>query len=139
MHVAALERNLSCCGVEVFVFQFADSTAVHRVGPVGSKLLHVEFVCAQSDFLVRVETDTDVAVLDFRVLLQIFHCGNDFSNTGLVVSAKECLSVGHDKCLSGVFLQFGEFVGREHYVVFSIEHDVATVVVLHDTRVDMTA
>ena len=71
MHVAALERNFGRSGVEVLKLQFAYLTTVHRVSPVATELLHIELMGTEAYFLVRIEADAYLSMLDFRVFLQI--------------------------------------------------------------------
>lgn len=46
-------------------------------------------MCTHTDFLVRIETYSDVAVLDFVVVAQIAHSLYDFSDARLVVSTQQ--------------------------------------------------
>ena len=93
MHVASLERNLSRRCVEILKLKLAYRSAVHRVSPVGAETLHVKLVRAQTDFLIGIERDADVTVLDFRMSLQIFHSSDNLSDTRLVVGSEQRLAV----------------------------------------------
>ena len=66
---------------------------------------------AQSDFLIGIERDADVTVLDFRMSLQIFHSSDNLSDTRLVVGSEQRLAIGHDKVLTLVFAKLRE-IGR---------------------------
>ena len=139
MHVASLERNLSRRCVEILKLKLAYRSAVHRVSPVGAETLHVKLVRAQTDFLIGIERDADVTVLDFRMSLQIFHSSDNLSDTRLVVGSEQRLAVGHDKVLTLVFAKLREIGRRKHHIAVFVEHDVAALVSLHDARVDVAS
>ena len=52
MHIAANELHACHGGIEVFIFEFAHFAAVHGVGPVGTEMLHIEFMSALPYLLV---------------------------------------------------------------------------------------
>ncbi len=129
--VAAAERDLSDCCIEVFKLKFADFSSVHRVAPIGGESLDVEFVGTEADFLVRIEGDADVAVRDFIVLKEKVDGGDNFSDTGLVVGTEEGVTVGDDKVLTYVVEHFGEFSGVKANA-FVVEWNHFAVVLLDD-------
>ncbi len=139
VHVAAGEGDTGHCGVEVLELELAYLAAVHGVGEVAAEALHVEFVCAQTDFLVGIEAHADVAVLDFGMMDEIVHGRYDFGDACLVIGAEECVAVGDDDVLALVARQFGEVGRREGDARGRVEHDVAAVVVLDDAGSDVTA
>ena len=116
MHIQALESDLCHCCIEVLEFQFAGFAAVHGVGKVGAKAFNVKLVSAQTDFLVGIESDANFAVLNFGVLLQIFHSGDDFGDTRLVVGAEQSGSVGDYEVLAHIGIEFGELFGVKHHI-----------------------
>lgn len=115
VYVSSVEGNFCNGGVEVFKFEFADFAAVHCIGPVGAETFDVEFVGALSDFLVGVEGDSDVTVLDFGMSLEESDCGDYFGDSGFVVGAEESVTVGDDEVLSDVVIEFGEVGRRKGY------------------------
>ena len=126
-------------GVEILKFQFTQFAAVHGVGKVATEFLHIEAVCAETDFLVGVEPNADAPVLDFGVRDEVDHCLHDFGDARLVVCAEQRMAVGHDDVLAHVVEQFGKLLRRGHDACRLVEHDVATIVVLDNTRFDILA
>ncbi len=95
--VASGECHLSYGGVEVFVLEFADLSAIHGVGPVGTEAFHVKFMGSLTDFFVGIECDADGAVLDLGMLLEIGYGRDYFSDAGFVVGSEEGVAVGNDE------------------------------------------
>ena len=87
MHAHTFYIYLGRGGVEVLKLQLAYVAAVHRIGPVTAELLHVEVVCSHADFLVRVESDADGAVLHFGMVPQPAHGLDNLCDTCLVVGS----------------------------------------------------
>ena len=85
MYVQALEDNLSAGGIEILIFQLTDLSTVNRISPITTELLHVEMIGTLSDFLIRGKSDTDLTVLDLRMILQILHRGDDSGYTSLII------------------------------------------------------
>ena len=110
--VASLECHLGHGGVEILIFQLADGSTVHGVGPVGTKQVDVKLVCALAYLLVWIEGYAYVAVLDFGVLLKILYRRDDFGYAGFVVSSEQSVSVGHNEVLALVVEQFGKLGGE---------------------------
>ena len=54
-------------------------------------------VGTHTDFLVGVKGNTNLAMLNLLMFLQIYHRLHDFSDTRLVVSAKQRGAVGDDE------------------------------------------
>ena len=88
VHTHALDSDAGSGGIEVLIFQVADVAAVHGVGPLAAKLLHVEVVGALADFLVGVESHAYVAMLDLIMVAQIAHGLHNLSHAGLVVGTE---------------------------------------------------
>ena len=84
VHVQAGESDFCRCCVEVFKLKFARIATVHGVSPFGTEFFHIEVVCAHTDFLVGIERDANVAVLDFGVCLEVFNGADNFSDASLV-------------------------------------------------------
>ena len=116
MHVKAFESNLSNSSVEVLEFEFTHLAAVHSVGEVGAEKVDVEFVSAEANFFVGIESDAYFAVLNLGVLLQIFHSSDNFGDTRLVVGAEQSGSVGDYEVLAHVGIEFGELFGVKHHI-----------------------
>ncbi len=138
VHVEALESDACARRVEVFIFQFANGSAVHGVCPVGAKFLHVEVMRAQSNLLVGIEADANVAVLHLGVLLQPFHGGENLGDTSLVVGTEQRSAVGDDELLAHIVVKFGELLRVEDDALLLVEHDGASLVV-DDARFHVVA
>ena len=65
MNAAAFDMNDCLCGIEVFVFQFADFAAVQCVGKVSTKFFHIKMICPSANFFIWCKGNTDFAVGDF--------------------------------------------------------------------------
>ena len=76
MHVASGKCHFSYSGVEIFIFKFADFSAVDGVCPVGSKLSDVEFVRSLTDLFVGVERYAYPSVLYVGIVLKIIYGGD---------------------------------------------------------------
>ena len=85
VYVATLECDAGYSGIEVFIFEFAYFTAVHRIGPVGVEPFYIEFVGALTYFFVGSEGNAYFPVFYFGVGDEVFHSRNDFGNTSFVV------------------------------------------------------
>ena len=85
MNVLADERHLGCSSIKRFIFQFSQRSAVNRICDIRSKILDVKTVGAGPDFFIRSDSDFDFAVLDFRMIRQVFDCRYDFGHAGFVV------------------------------------------------------
>ena len=114
MHTRAPDGHLGRCRVEILKFQFAQVAAIHRVGPFAAEFTHVEMVGTPSDFLVGIEGDADLAVLNLLMVAQVAHGLHDFGNAGLVVGTEQGGSVGHNQILAHVLQQFREFLRTRH-------------------------
>ena len=139
VHVASLEGDASHGGVEVLIFEFADFTSVHRVGPVGAKPFHVEVVGSLTYLFIGGESDAYLAMLDFGVGEEVLHGRYDFGHAGFVVGTQQCLAIGDDEVLPDVVQQLGKLVGAQCHIVFGAEHDFFAVVVLDDARRNFAA
>ena len=85
MYVQPFENNFGSGSIEVLVFQLADLSAVDRIGPFTTKLFDIEIVGSGSDLFIGRKPDTDLAVFDFRMILQVFHGGDDSSHASLII------------------------------------------------------
>ena len=137
MHVAALDEYLCAGCIEVLVLQFAHLAAVHRVGPFAAEFLDVEEVSSCANLLVGIESDANLAVLDFRMRHQVGHRSHNLSNSSLIVSAKKCVAVSDDEVLADVLFELRELADGRHDAIFLAEHDVPSIVVLDDARLDV--
>ena len=139
MYVEALDMNGGTGGVEILIFQFAHLGSVHCVGPVGTKFLHVEEVCASTNLLIGVEGDADASVRNLMVFHQIGHGFHNLCDAGLVIGAEECVAVGDDEVFAHVVQHLGEHLGRGDDAFGGIEDDVTAVIVLNDAGVNVSA
>ena len=142
VYADAAYDDLGRSGVEVLELQFAHVATVHRVGPVAAEALDVEVVGAATYFLVGVEGDANLSVLDFLVLLQVDHCLHDFSDTCLVVGSEQRVTIRHDEVFADVLQQFRKLLGRKNDLSsllfpLSSQEDVRPVVLMHQLGVDV--
>ena len=89
---------------------------------------------AAASLLFRIEAKTYPPMFHFGVSDEIFHSGNDLSDTRLVVSSEKSGSVGHDELVSQIVVKVGEI--RNLYCHVGIELDVPTLV-LQDPGLDV--
>lgn len=78
-------------------------------------------------------------MLDFGVLLQIYHRRYNFGNTGFIIGTKQGLAVGHNQIFPLMVEQFGELGRRKNHILFGAKNNVLTVIILHDTRRNILA
>ena len=113
--------------------------AIHRIGPVATEFLYVKLMGAQANLLVGIEAHTDLAVLDFRVFLQIGHGRDYLCDACLVVGAEKRGAVGNDQVLAKIVEKFGEILRRKLHILLGIEDNLLAVVILYDARIHMAA
>ena len=92
--------NLCGGGIEVLVFEFADIAAIHGISPLAAKALDIEMVCSHADFLVGIEGDAYVAMLNVVVVAEVAHCLDNLGDARFVVGTEKGVSVGDDKVLA---------------------------------------
>ena len=132
MHVQPFEKDFRTGSVEVLIFQLANLSAVNRIGPFATEFLHIEMVSTGTDLFIRRKTDTDLAVFDLRMILQIFHSRDNSGHTAFIISPQQRLAVRHNDILFLIIIQFGKHQRRKHDVLFRTQHDIATLI-SHDT------
>ena len=93
----------------------------------------------QSDFFIGIKADTDFAMLDFRMRLQISHRPYYFGYSRLVVSAKQGVSVGHNQVFTYMVEQFGELFGRQDNPFFLTQWYILAPIISHDTWIHILA
>ena len=71
--------------------------------------------------------------------LEIFHCGDNLGDAGLVVSSEQGGAVGDYQVLAQIVEELGEFIGGEEDLLLLVECDSLAVVVLDDAGLDMLA
>ena len=132
VNIHALDVQRAGSRIKVLVLDAADFTAVHRVGDFRAEALHVEELCALSDFLIRRETDAELAVAVLRVLVQIFDERHDLCDTGLVVRAEQRAAVRDQERIPLGEFQLREGLRREHFAVS--ERNVPALIFLDEAR-----
>ena len=96
-------------------------------------------MCSHANLLIRIEVHTYLAVLDFRVCLQIGHGRHDFSYASLVVCPQEGIAVRDDDVLADVVLQLGKLPHCGYDALLLVQYDVRTVIVLDDAGAHVLA
>ncbi len=124
-------------GIEVLKLQFANCTAVHSVGEIATELLYIEVVGTLPYLFIRREANAYLPVLDFGVLNEVLTGRHYLGNTGLVISPKQCLTVGYNNVLSCIMLYFWVLGGFECDVLCLVEDYIFAVVVLHNAWLHM--
>lgn len=97
MYVATFDFYFCGCGIEVFIFKFADCAAVHGIGEFAAELLDIELVGAKTDFFIRIEADAYLAVFNLGVSLQPCDSVYDFRYAGFVVGSEQCVAIGYNQ------------------------------------------
>ena len=85
MYVQPFENDFGSGSIEVLVFQLADLSAVDRIGPFATELFDIEVVGSGSDLFVGRKPYANLAVFDLRMILQVFHGGDDSSHSSLII------------------------------------------------------
>ena len=133
----AVERKLCGSGVEVFIFQLAGRSAIHRIGEIRAKTGDVETICAAADLFIRCKGDADAPMPQLRVRKQIFRECHDLRDAGFVVRTEERGAVRYDNIFPDAVRK-----GREHAFFngnVGVERNVAAGVVPHDPRAHIRA
>ena len=125
MDVHAVDVEFCGSGVEVFVFDLAQSTAIHRIRPIGVKSFYIEPVRPAADLLIRGKAHRYPPVLYFRVICKIFERGDDLRDTGFIVRAEKSISVGNDKLAALIRSKAWVFGRVDREPVFEREHTAA--------------
>ena len=137
VNVASLDLYCGSGGIEVLVFEFPHSSAVHRVCIACTEFLHIEFDDTPSDLLIRCEAYLYLSVLEFRVFYYILYGIHDFCHSSLVVRAEKGCSVSGDYCLPLVVKQFREVTDLKAQSFNSLKGNIRTVVITDDLRLDV--
>ncbi len=74
MYVTSFKSNLCSSSIKVFKFQLSHFTTIHGIRPFTAKLLYIKLMGTFTDFLIRIESDTNLSVFDFRVFFEISYC-----------------------------------------------------------------
>ena len=117
MYITPFKSNFSGSSIEVLELQ-----------------LYIEFMSAFTDFFIRIETDTDFSVFDFRVFFQIGHCGNNLCNTGFIISTEQSFSVGYNQIFSFMIQQFRKLRRGKNHIFFGTKYNIRTVILFYNTR-----
>jgi len=99
MHVASFEDNLGTGRIEVFKFQLAQFAAIHGITPFAAKLLHIKFMSPFTNLFIGIKANTNLSVLNFRMLHQVNHCRYNFGYASLIIRSEQCFAV----CYNQVF------------------------------------
>ena len=94
-------------GIEIFIFDFAEFSAVDRITEIGAESFYVEQIRSSADFLVGGESNQYISVCNVFIFAKNFRRGHDFRNAGFVVRAQKGCSVGHDEFLAEIFFKLG--------------------------------
>ena len=139
MHIASLDMDLCTGSIEILVLKLSNLSAVHCIGILCTKLLHIKLVHATSNLLVGSKTNLNLSVLELRVLHNVLHCSHNLCNTGLVICTKKGCSVGCNQSLANILPYLREICHRQSDSKRGIQHNVLTVIILNDLRLDILA
>ena len=134
----AVEHQLCGGGVEVFIFDLAQRTAVHGVGVVRAEALDIEEVRAAADLLVWRKADADDAVRLVGAQQQLRR-GENFRHARLIVRAEQRGAVRDDEVLAGVAEQRREVLRRKDDALFLVQDDVSARINVGDAGLDILA
>jgi len=71
MDIIAIHREGGSRGIEGFDFDFAQRLTVDGIGEIGGKFTDIEMLGSGAHFFIRCEGDSQSAVFDFRMFLQM--------------------------------------------------------------------
>ena len=71
MHITSFKSDLGSGSIEIFKFQLSNFSSVHRISPLTTELLNIKLMSTLTYFFIRIETDPNFTMLNFRMLLQI--------------------------------------------------------------------
>ena len=110
VYIAAVHGDQCGGGIEILIFQLAQSATVHGVGIVGGEFFHIKAICAPSDFFIGSEADAQGGM--GSLLCHQFLCGGENGgDAGLVVSTQKSGAVGDDEMLADTVRQVGVVLG----------------------------
>ena len=112
--VIASHMHDSRGGVEVFILQLAELTAIHGVGPLGAEAIQRKTVGAATDLFIRREPQVNITMRYFWMGQQMGRRRDDFADPGLVIGTEQGGAIGGDEILSQILAQRGEFDRAEH-------------------------
>ena len=120
--------NLCRACIEVFIFQFAQFTAVNGICEICTKTFHVKIVCTAANLFVWCKSDADFAMFNRRIVDQFFCHGHDFCDTCFVICTEQSGSICYDQVLTNIFLEAWIFFLCHEDVLFLIEQNVSTLI-----------
>lgn len=100
MDAGSLNPDFAGSGIEIFIFDLADRTAVYRISNRCTEVFHIEVIRAASDLLVRRKSNADLAVRDLRGGSGNILHRHDLRHACLIVGAQKRGSVGYDQILT---------------------------------------
>ena len=68
MHTSAIYMKLCPGGIKILIFQFTQRTTVYGIRIICTKQFHIKMIRSGTDFLIRGETNADLAVLFLRMI-----------------------------------------------------------------------
>ena len=131
VNVTALHCERCTAGIEILELKLALATAVNGISPIATEQRHIEVMCTTTDFLIGIECNAHLAMLDFGMRLQIGDCRNNLSNAGLVIGTQKSVTIGYYKVMAFVILHLGEIGCRQHNAILLAQHNVTTRVILY--------
>ena len=133
MYVTSFKSNLCSGSIKVFKFQLSHFTTIHGIRPFTAKLLYIKLMGTFTDFLIRIESDTNLSVFDFRVFFEISYCWYNFGNPRLIIRTKQSFSVCYNQILPFMIAQFRKLCRRKDYIFLCTKHYIRTIIVFYNT------
>ena len=133
MDVTSFKSNLCSGSIEIFQLQFPYFATIHRIRPFAAKLPDIELMRTFTDFLIRIESDTNLSMFDFGMFFQINDCRYDLGNSRFIIRTKQRLAVCYNQILSFMIEQFRKLCRRKNDIFFGTKHYIRPIIVFYNT------
>ncbi len=114
-----MDGHLHISGIEGLILHGAPGSSVYGISHIGAPARNIEEIHAVAHLLIRSKSNLYGSVGNFRMGHENFSHGDNFSNTGLVVSAQKRGSVCSNKVHSHIVFQIRENL-RTHMNIQSL-------------------
>ena len=114
MHGNALKGDMHVAGVEGFIIQLAQRTAIDGIGELRPKALQRKMLRTAANLFIRREGQTDFAMLDFGMRQKIFAHRNNRADAGLIIRTQQRRAVGRNNILTNIIQQLRKLLRTQH-------------------------
>ena len=136
---SAVDGDICETAVEVIIVELTLFAAVQGVREVRIELLEVEVGGTLTDLLITGEAELDCAVTDGWVGGKDGCELHDLCNAGLIIGTEKGRTIADDEILALINIETWELLRTEDDVLFLIQDDVLSIVVLDDAWLDVVA